>query len=305
MRVEPADEGRHPAGSDPWWNESWYFDFAAPDGSLGGYVRLGLYPNLGVAWYWATLVGPGRPLVLMREHEAALPKGDSLEVRHEGLWADHTCETPLEHWSLGLEAFAVALDDPAEAFRGERGERVPFGLDLEWETDGGSYPYPGIERYEVPCRVHGDIVVGDERIAFDGVGERDHSWGPRDWWMLGWWWTTFHLGDGTTLHGMRLDLPNIDFHASFLSAPAGGGDLVGQIGFQPDDQLDDEGLLVASQMTYGERGFRVDPIAHAPLLLVDEAGGRRTRFARSLCRWTDAASGDTGVGWYERNQPAS
>ena len=30
--------------------------------ALGGYVRLGLYPNVGVAWYWACLVGEGRPL---------------------------------------------------------------------------------------------------------------------------------------------------------------------------------------------------------------------------------------------------
>lgn len=68
-----GDEHHHEPGSEQWWNESWYFDFAAPDGSLGGYVRIGLYPNQGVAWYWACLVGEGRPLVTVVDHEVPLP----------------------------------------------------------------------------------------------------------------------------------------------------------------------------------------------------------------------------------------
>ena len=89
--------------------------------------------------------------------------------------------------TLGCEAFALGLDDPAEMYGDPRGERVPFGLDLEWDTDGDAYAYPpGTTRYEVPCRVHGEILVGDETIEFDGIGQRDHSWGVRDWWTLGW-----------------------------------------------------------------------------------------------------------------------
>ena len=34
----------------PWlWAESWYGDFTAPDGSLGGYVQITLWPKLGGA----------------------------------------------------------------------------------------------------------------------------------------------------------------------------------------------------------------------------------------------------------------
>ena len=48
-----ADERAHAPGEERLWGESWYFDFTDREGTLGGYVRLGLYPNLGVAWYWA------------------------------------------------------------------------------------------------------------------------------------------------------------------------------------------------------------------------------------------------------------
>src|SRR5205823_155516 len=117
---------RHQHGPEPLWSESWYFDFANADGTLGGYVRLGLLPNERRAWYWAYLVGEGRPLVAVRDHEAPLPTGGALEVRAEGLWAELVCETPDDHWSINLEAFGVALDDPAEASRGRRGDGTAF-----------------------------------------------------------------------------------------------------------------------------------------------------------------------------------
>ena len=66
VAARPGDEGRHPPGPEQFWNESWYLDWTNEAGTLGGYVRLGLYPNLtperGAAWYWACVVGEGRPL---------------------------------------------------------------------------------------------------------------------------------------------------------------------------------------------------------------------------------------------------
>ena len=127
-------------------------------------MRLGLYPNLGVAWYWACLVGEGRPLVTVIDHEVPLPKAPSLEIRADGLWADHTVETPFEHMTLGCEAFAVGVDDPAEVYGDLRGDRVPFGLDLEWETDrGGVYPWIG----------HNSLRGVVQRARRDPRGRRD------------------------------------------------------------------------------------------------------------------------------------
>ncbi|MEA2971958.1 MAG: hypothetical protein QOG82_416 [Actinomycetota bacterium] len=180
--TDRADEGRHQPEPGRHWEEAYGFDFAAADGSVGGYVRLGVRPGDGVAWYWAAVVGPDRPLVLVRDHDVPLPRGRSLEVRTSGLWADHTCETPLEHWTVGLEAFGVALDDPREAFGGERGDLCALGMDLEWESAADDVrPAPG-GGYEQSCTVHGEVLVGAERLEVDGTGWRTHRWGDRDWW---------------------------------------------------------------------------------------------------------------------------
>ena len=43
-------------------------------------------------------------------------------------------------------------------------------------------------------------------------------------------------------------------------------------------------------------------MAFAPVLL-DDGAGRLARFPRALCRFTEPATGRTGAGWTEWNQP--
>ena len=175
-------EGAHRPGPEEGWEESWYFDFATPGGELAGYSRLGLRPGEGVAWWWTAVVGRDRPFVLVRDHEVDPPKPGSLEIRGSGLWAEPVCETPFEHWSVGLEALAVALDDPIDAYRGERGDPVPLGLDLEWEDVQPPTPAGAATGYERECTVHGEVLIGRARLAVAGTGRRSHDWGPRPWW---------------------------------------------------------------------------------------------------------------------------
>jgi hypothetical protein len=293
------DERRHAPAEDHLWNESWYFDFAARDGSLGGYVRLGLYPNLRTAWYWACVVGPERPLVIVVDHDVALPTiPGSLEVRTDGLWADHNCEAALERWSLALEAFAVSLDDPLDAYGSAWGERVAFGLDLEWETDGAIFRYPpGLDRYEVPCRVHGEVVVGADRIEVDHPGQRDHSWGVRDWWAQGWCWTAFHLDDGSAWHAVvPTDTP---FSIGYAQVP--GREPEGVTSASVATVPGEGGIPLGAALVVGSAHFTVEPLAWAPVLLT--APDRRTsRFARGMARFR-RADGLGGTGWIEFNQP--
>ena len=189
-RIAPGDERRHPAGGGRAWEESWYLDFVSADGSLGGYVRLALRPGEGTAWFWAGMVGGGPKLVTLRDHEVPPPSGRGLEVRASGLWTELVCETPLDHWSVGLEAFGVALDDPLEAWGRERGDPWALGLDVEWEGTGPCEPWPS--GYWQPCLVHGVVLVGAEHFELDGSGMRLHLWGD----ALPGGWAAGRLGDG-------------------------------------------------------------------------------------------------------------
>ena len=301
--ADPADEDGHdPAGdADPNWSESYYLDFFDSAAGVAGYVRLGLIPNQRRAWYWACVVGPDRPLVTVVDHDVPLPRGSSREARHEGLWADYTVVTPLDHATVEVESFAVALEDPSDAYGDMRGVRVPFGLDLEWETDGSTFAYPGVTRYEVPCRVHGKVLVGEETIELDGWGQRDHSWGNRDWWSFGWSWTAGRLDDGTRFHATAVDFAGTPIYGTgYVQDPHGVMSAVSDVGH--DDVLAEHGFSTRTDWRVGDLALVVEPIAFSPVLL-ESSDGRLSRFPRAWCRF-EATDGRRGEGWTEWNQPA-
>ena len=302
-RPEAADERRHTPDTDPLWNESYYLDWFSPDAAIGGYVRVGFYPNLGVVWYWACLVGPDRPLLTVVSHDVALPAGaQSLELRADGLWADHTVEAPLEHMTCNLEAFALEVDDPADMYHDPRGTRVPFGFELDWETDRGAYLWPPVTpRYEIPCRVHGRVMVGDDVIEVDGWGQRDHSWGAaRDWWSMGWCWSAGRLDDGTRWHSAGAFFPDNNWGVAYRLDP-GSAEFHESFEIDVTSELGREGLATRARLVIGELGLTVEPLAWSPVLLV-HPDGREARFPRALARFT-ADDGRTGHGWIEFNQP--
>jgi len=136
----------------------WRCDFVATDPAadvLGGFVQLVLPPDSGDAWYWAYVVGPRLGTVAVRDHEVPRPRrAHDLTVRADGLWAELVCEISGVQWTIGLEAFGVRLDHPRDALRGELGERIALGLDLEWDEGA----------------VFGDVLIGTDTIAFEGAG---------------------------------------------------------------------------------------------------------------------------------------
>src|SRR5713101_4765115 len=290
--ISAGDERRHRPGPEPLWSESWYFDFASAHGTLGGFIRLGLYPNLGLAWYWAYLVGQDRPLVAVRDHEVDPPRGD-LAVRGEGLWSALNCETPHDHWSIGLEAFAVAMEDPLDAYRGEVGERIPLGFDLEWEAHMPVYPHAGVGRYQQPCDVHGLILLGAESIDFSGLGQREHSWGVQDWWASPWCCSGGRLSDGAAVYGVVVGESAAPlYRTGYFSSD---GSMCPVAAVNVDTVVGGNGLPEFASLHLDQESLRLTPLAHAPLPL-EATDRRQSRLVRALCRF-EAPDGRAGVGW--------
>ncbi|NVI87679.1 hypothetical protein [Actinomadura sp. BRA 177] len=295
--LKPADEGLHEPGPEQLWNESYYFDFAAPDGSIAGYVRLGLYPNWDRAWYWAALVRPGEPLLIVADNEAPLPKPGTADVHTETYTATQEITDPFGPARVTLNGTAAVLPDPAASDLGTA-ETMGLSLDLRWDTVSGAYPYKDIPRYEIPCTVTGLVSVGGRKIAIDAHGERDHSWGERDWWKVSWLWTSGRLGDGTFVHGMQA---NIGFPLAWpCFAVPPDGEIEHRDGFSAATAFAD-GLPARSDLRFPGAPMTVTPVEFAPVA-VTSPDGREARFPRALCRF-DTEDGRTGYGWTEWHQP--
>ncbi len=296
-----SDEAGHAPGVEQLWNESWYFDALAPDGSLGAYVRVGLYPNLDLCWYTAFVCGPGRPTIAAVDFAAPLPAGGSLDVSTPELRAEHRCTEPLRRFGVSLQATAHAYADPSALLRGARGAAAPLALDLAWQTAGVPYAYRMTTRYEIPCTVTGKIRVGDEELELSGVpGQRDHSWGVRDWWAMDWVWSAIHLDDGTRLHAVELRMPDMPtLGVGYVQAHAAA--LVELERVSASEEVGSDGLITRAELVLDPPGLQLElePLAFGPLRLL-APDGRVSHFPRAMCR-VRSRDGRGGVGWMEWN----
>jgi len=125
MAVAPTDELPHDEAS----TDEWVFTAWTPDASLG--LISGHRLTGARAWYWSALVQAGQPLLHLAEWDVAV-RADPFVVKAPEMWAEHHCVAPLEQWSLGNEAYFVALDEPSAALDRAYGRPTPTAMDLEW-----------------------------------------------------------------------------------------------------------------------------------------------------------------------------
>lgn len=179
--IEPSDERLHDRDEDPYWNESGWFGFMAPERHLSGWVYLYHRPNLGytvggVAFWDRSGEHPhdclyydwGDPYPMVEGSEMfdfSLPNGLRVEM-NEPLQSFRFRYANAAH---GLyENDACEIDLTWEAIAPPHDSGLPSGQD-EW----------GHGHYEQPGRMRGSIEVRGETIEIDGPAERDRSWGRR------------------------------------------------------------------------------------------------------------------------------
>jgi ecdysteroid kinase len=295
------DEGPHPPGAEALWSESWYADFVDEGQAVGGWFRLGLMPNERIAWVNALLCGPGIPTIAVNDFEVALPH-DPADVRTDSFELTHGATAPLQAYRVRLTGSGRAYDDPSALLRDEPGRPVELSMDLLWSTAGTPYQYRLTPRYEIPCTVSGTVSFGETTIEVtDVAGQRDHSWGVRDWWSMEWVWSALHLHDGTHLHGVDLRIPGAPpMGVGYVQPP--GAPLIELQMVTAKETFGADDLPVATELTLRptDVSAEVQIMGHAPVLLTS-IDGRVSRFPRAWATVT-TADGRTGVGWLEWNR---
>ena len=303
LRPSADDEHAHPPTAEPLWSESWYADFADTAQGVGGWFRLGLVANQRTAWVHALLCGPDMPTVAV-DAQVPLPQ-DPWVVTTDAFEISHGAPEPLQTYRVDVRAQAQSYQDPAALLRGEPGTPVEMTMNLVWTTDGTPYTYRVTTRYEIPCTVSGTVTVGGTRYDVDAVpGQRDHSWGVRDWWSMDWLWSALHLNDGTHLHGVSIRIPGTPAFSIGYAQNAASRQ-------SPVIELD----AVDSRETFAANGLQVDatvtfhPVditadvrvrGHAPVLLTAD-DGRVSQFPRVWVT-VETPDGRRGVGWLEWNR---
>ena len=298
---DQRDESPHPPGDEAFWNESWYFDGVGADPEIGVYVRLGNVPNQGSCLYTVAVVRPGKPTVMVTDYAGPSPVLQSRRqiVHGTDYEAVQECVTALRDFRVQFTGAARQYVDAMAVLRAEAGTPVTLKLDLRWITDAQPYAWQTLTRYEVPCRVEGTVVIDGEEITVAGPGQRDHSWGARDWWAHDWMWSAFHFTDGTRVHAVMLsDMPGIAI--GYLQT---GGEITELTAGSSTFDKPTDGLVSAAVLRLGEVDdalvIEVSPRGFGPLRL-EAPDGRVTHFQRAMADFR-TADGRSGVGWIEWN----
>jgi hypothetical protein len=149
--------------------------------------------------------------------------------------------------------------------------------------------------------VTGTVRVGDETVAFAGPGQRDHSWGSRDWWAVDWMWSGLHLSDGTHIHAVGVpQMPG--YGVGYVQR----ADSLSEIdAVTATETVADDGLISQARIELGVGGIasaalEVEPLAFGALRL-EAPDGRVSLFPRAMCRLT-TDDGRSGSGWVEWNR---
>jgi len=194
--IQAKDDFTHPLGPEKNFNESTYYNFFDRSSGYGGFLRIGNRANEGYAEVTLCLYLPGGEVIFnYKRPEIAGNEGfDAGGMKFQVL-------EPLVSHRTSYEGSAVFLQEPAQmtepgqAFRENPHKRV--SLELIHEAIGPVYGTAGAGRevadpekefarahYEQHMRARGTLVIDGQSTEIDGLGLRDHSWGPRYWQAL-------------------------------------------------------------------------------------------------------------------------
>jgi hypothetical protein len=296
--VAATDEGRHEPTTEQLFNESVYLDVVDESGKVGGYVRLGLYPNLGVIWWTAAVTIAGRGPIVAARYDLAAPVA-GFNIDSNDVKVTYEVERELEVVTVSATSPAKEFASPEAAYDEALGTPVDLAMELTWTTAGVPYHYAVTTRYEIPCTVKGSLTIDGEVFSVAGPGQRDHSWGVRDWWSFGWCWSALHFDDGRKLHLADIRLDGVP--------PLGYLQRDGEVHTlevaTTSEVTNDEGIASSAHFIIEPGGFtvHVTPTGFGPLLLVSD-DGKVDRFPRAMVEAT-TSEGVRGRGWIEWNQP--
>jgi len=170
--LDPADDGRHPLPNKPLARESLVFCIELPEEQLAFWV----YPRVtgdGLAGGTVCAFGPAVEGGSIFESFRNIPVPDTADF---------------VDWDAG--GVRLKLPDPLR--RAEvsfTGERISTEFTFDAIHPAYSYashpegcpPYFALNRFEQGGKVKGWIKVDGKEYRFDGIGQRDHSWGTRNW----------------------------------------------------------------------------------------------------------------------------
>ncbi|MDW5562922.1 MAG: hypothetical protein SA339_06810 [Methanomassiliicoccus sp.] len=208
----------HPAGMEKEWSESFYFNVYDKANDVCVFMRIGLKPNMDERSAFCFIMMPDGPVVGIKDQETygrgtLDAKGLHFEVVE-----------PEKRWKMTYGGHMACMTDKGPV-------PVPVSFNLAFEARNEVFDYRecvdaagerisgqvASEHLEQFGRITGSLMVGEEQLDLSGLGERDHSWGVRDWNAPKMWiWLTAQFSDHVALNVTKLFVDQGEVSAGYF-----------------------------------------------------------------------------------------
>jgi hypothetical protein len=322
LRLTPQDDYLHPVEEASNFNESRYYNFFDRGCGLGGWVRMGNRPNEGYAEMTVCLYLPDGRVGFMFKR----PKIEGHEA-HDAGGLRFEVVTPFEEHKVAYDGKVLlltepeAMEDPSSAFAGN--PFVPATIDLtltnaapiwggEPEAEEGE-TLPTVDAANSFARGHteqhmrstGTVTVGDETFTLtEGLGLRDHSWGPRFWQAVWWYrWLTINLGPDLGMVGTIIGSSEGGHRAhGYVYDRARYGDdrlvSIRDIELSSDYDERDYHRQVHATITTRDTSYQVEGNVWANIPLRNRREGMTTRITEGMTTWKHGEMVGSGLSEY-------
>jgi hypothetical protein len=311
--IEREDEDYHPFSDEyEWWNESVFYDWYDEDGSNAGHCRIGWHPTQQRVWFWLFLYN-GEEWVAIEETRLPSSRLQLPKIRYDDGWGlrfSYDVKEPLLSGRFEASGFGRVISGP------RTGLVLPVSAALDVRCIGpahslGQGSVPGhsdaalsTNRFEQPILVDGRYSIGEDARSIRGRGERDHSWGPRDWNMQ--WQFMVLNSDATRLQATSVFIPGIDpIHVGYVHREEMS--TINEVAFdlQYDDATPTKPFAGRAKFA-AEDGFAAEGTVEALTgVEIDIAHcftpPRRSVYRRALVRFSPDG-GEPLLGWIESNR---
>jgi len=206
----------HSKGNHIEWNESYYFSFYDKKNDICAFMRIGLKPNKFLKNIFCFFMMPDGSYVGLKEDDKY--EDDLLIAKN----LKFNKIEPEKKWNLVYDGKLMNFADR---------HFVDASFDINFESLNEIFDYrdcvSGIkekisqsvasEHLEQFGKATGKLNIGGNIYSIEGLGERDHSWGTRDWNAPKMWiWLTCQFSEDLALNVTQLTVSEGVVDAGFI-----------------------------------------------------------------------------------------
>jgi hypothetical protein len=172
--VKEEDEYLHKPGKSNNWRESYYFNWVDLKNEVSGFTTLGILPNKGKRELVFILFYDNKMEVYYREPDTVVADKDfSSLIKDNKL--QYKLIDPLDKWMIHYNSRKIEVN-------------IKFNTRFPIHHFGEDSSASWHQHFEASGKIQGSIKLRDGSvIQLNGYGQRDKSWGFRDWHQFDQW----------------------------------------------------------------------------------------------------------------------